>query len=230
MTALSRVYELDRRSRRENADAEHLENTRLFDSAVVRRLAPGETLHMEGDPALFCYQLVSGVIKEYNTLEDGRRQIADFCGEGDFFAISESATHLHTAEAISESVVRCFPRDAFLRACTAAGAPRVFLGSLIASLHRARERMIMLGRMSASQRVAAFLLRRAEGAEAADDIALPMSRQDIADHLGLTIETVCRSLTELKKKSLIEMRSARRFSITDERALSETARGVSKLA
>lgn len=195
-------------------------------SACVRRVKAGETLYMERDPAPFCYQVMSGLFKEYNTLKDGRRQIADFYGVGAIFGISESDVHLYTAEAVREAAVRYYPREAFLRACSSSALSRSLLDMLIARLDRSRERNIMLGRMSATQRVAVFLHHLAEERSPAGDIELPMSRQDISDHLGLTTETVCRSFTELKKKGLIAMPSARRFSVRNAARLAEFACGA----
>jgi CRP-like cAMP-binding protein len=195
-------------------------------SANIRRLKAGETLFVEGDAAPFCYQVASGVIKEYNTLEDGRRQVADFYGVGELFGISELDEQLHTAEAITDCTVRCYPRESFLHAISS--SPELsyhFLDTIMTRLHRARERMVMLGRMSAVQRITAFLLRLSVEQATTTNVQFLMSRQDIADHLGLTIETVCRVLTALKKKGLIIMPSARVFSIPDEASLDGVAHG-----
>ena len=198
----------------------------LAANANIRRLKAGETLYVEGDGAPYCFQVVDGVMKEYNTLEDGRRQVADFYGIGELFGISELDEHLHTAEAITDCTIRCYPRDAYLKAIAESPAlSEQFLDTLMTRLHRARERMIMLGRMSAIQRVAVFLQRLSLEQDTTDNIRFVMSRQDIADHLGLTIETVCRVLTEFKKKKVIEMPSARLFSIPNLEGLDTTAHG-----
>ncbi|WP_411816074.1 helix-turn-helix domain-containing protein [Hyphococcus sp. DH-69] len=195
---------------------------KLAKNANVVRFKAGETLYVEGESAPYCYQVVSGVVKEYNTLEDGRRQVADFYGVGDLFGISELEDQLHTAEAITDCAVRCYSRDPFLKAV--ASCPKLsqqLLDTLMARLHSSRERMIMLGRMSAIQRVAAFLIRLSREQKATSNIRFIMSRQDIADHLGLTIETVCRALTEMKKRGVIIFESARLFSIQDTASLEE---------
>jgi CRP-like cAMP-binding protein len=200
-------------------------------SANIKRLKAGETLYVEGDAAPFCYQVASGVVKEYNTLEDGRRQVADFYGVGELFGISELSEQLHTAEAVTDCTVRGYPRETFLHAV--ASSPELshhFLDTIMTRLHRARERMVMLGRMNAIQRIASFLLRLSEQQETATDIHFPMSRQDIADHLGLTTETVCRALTTLKKKGMVIMPSARVFSIPDEDRLEDVAHGSAGFA
>lgn len=188
----------------------------LASAPNIRHLKAGETLYVEGDMAPYCYQVADGVMKEYNTLEDGRRQVADFYGVGELFGISELNEHLYTAEAITACAIKFYGRDAYLK--TIAASPELseqFLDTLMTRLHRARERMVMLGRMSANQRVAAFLQRLSGEQETIDNVRFVMSRQDIADHLGLTIETVCRVLTEFKKKHIIEMPSARLFSVPD---------------
>lgn len=195
--------------------------------ACVRHLKPGETLYVESESAGFCYQILSGVMKEYNTLEDGRRQVAEFYAEGAMLGLSAEADHLHTAEAVTPCAVRCFPREAFIQA--AAGSTQLsqaLLAETLMRLDRARERMVMIGRMSAMQRVASFLLRLSADQDVRDDISIFMSRQDIADHLGLTIETVCRTLTELKKIKAIVMASARVFSIAGDGVLEDIAMGA----
>ena len=195
----------------------------LADHAKLKRIKAGENLYVEGDEAFFCYQVVSGLVKEYATLEDGRRQVADFYGAGELFGVSELHEQIYTAEAIAESVVRIYPREAFLRSISShPPLAYAFLDMLMTRLHRTRERVVVLGRMSAVQRVACFLIRLSTEQKTTHNIRFLMSRQDIADHLGLTIETVCRALTELKKKGVIAMPTARLFSIVDEASLRNT--------
>lgn len=203
------------------------EISKIAANATVKRLSSGETLYVEGDRAPYCFQIVSGAMKEYNTLEDGRRQVADFYGPGDLFGISETDHQLHTAEAITDCVVRVYPRDTFLR--IVAGSQELsqhLLDTFMTRLHRARDRIVMLGRMGALQRVATFLRRVARDQSHSEACTLVMSRQDMADHLGLTIETVCRSLTELKKRGAVSMESARVFTILDMHRLEEIAAGA----
>ena len=199
-------------------------------AGVVRYAAAGEALYIEGENAPYCYLLVSGVMKEYNTLDDGRRQVADFYNAGELFGISERETHLHTGEAVTPCVVRCFPREKFLAAVAASPqTSEYFLRTLMQRLHRARERIVMLGRMSALQRVAVFLQRLAAEQGARRDILLVMSRQDMADHLGLTIETVCRALSDLKRRGVIEMPVARTCTIIDDDAFDSIANNCAAL-
>jgi CRP-like cAMP-binding protein len=199
----------------------------LAASCWVTHLKAGETLYVETERADYCYQVFSGVVKEYNTLEDGRRQVADFYGAGDMFGFSERAEQLHTAEAVTDCAVRCYPRETFMEKMASTPArSSYFLDTLMTRLGRARERMVMIGRMSAIQRVASFLMRLADDQDTRRNVHIFMSRQDIADHLGLTIETVCRALTELKKQQVIAMTSARMFAIADEERLEAVATGA----
>lgn len=227
MPALANTHELDRSVL--SVDT-FIDFQGLLPNTNVRKLKPGETLYIEGDNAPYCYHVISGVLKEYNTLEDGRCQVADFYHEGELFGISELEEHLHTAEAITHCAVRCYPRGSYLQAIAASPERSAeFLDTLMTRLHRASERMIMLGRKSAIQRVATFLLRLRDEQDCEQNIRFFMSRQDIADHLGLTIETVCRILMDLKKRNFIEMHSARLFSIMDVDALFDTAHGSGTL-
>lgn len=198
-------------------------------SASIKQFKAGVTLYVEGDPAPYCYQVADGFVKEYNTLEDGRRQITDFYGIGDMFGISNGDEHRYTAEAVANSVVRCYPREMLVRAAASPAMSGYLFDMLVSRLNRSRERIMMLGRMNAAQRVAAFLFHLSEERRFAKVIELPMSRQDIADHLGLTTETVCRSLTELKRRGLIAMPSARRYSICDAAKLADAVHGASDL-
>lgn len=200
------------------------EESILAASAAIRKLAPGETLYIEGELAISCFQVVSGVVKEYNTLIDGRRQITDFYSLGNIFGISEADEYLHTAEAVTNCVVRIFPRDTYLQyALASREQSQKIVTDLMTRLHRAEERAIMLGRMNARQRVATFLQRLSEDQGHPQKIRISMSRQDIADHLGLTIETVCRVLTELKKTGYIDMDGARILSIKEPERMENIA-------
>lgn len=228
MSALFEAPGFERRYGDITDDAE-IDAASFAASATIRRVKAGAALYMEGDPAPHCYQVASGFIKEYNTLEDGRRQITDFYGVGEMFGISDGDEHLYTAEAITESVVRSYPREMLLRASRSPEMSRYFFDVLVSRLNRSRERIIMLGRMNAAQRVATFLYHLAKERNATVEVSLPMSRQDIADHLGLTTETVCRSLTELKRRGFITMPSARRYRVRDAARLADVAHGASGL-
>ncbi len=204
----------------ESAKSAGAELSRLSSAAVVRRLTPGETLVAEGENARYCYQILSGVVKEYNTLEDGVRQITDFYGAGEYVGFAGAAEQRQTVEAVTECSVRCISRDALARAvATSTQMSGALIDLLLNRLDRAQERIIAIARKTAGQRVAAFLVRMLEEQGRSDFAALPMSRQDIADHLGLTIETVCRSFTDFKEEGVISMPTFRRIVIEDLSAL-----------
>lgn len=197
--------------------------------SIVRQLKPGETLYCEGETATYCFEVLNGVLKEYQVLEDGRREISEFYRKDDLFGYCAVTERLETVEAVTSVAVRCIPRDAFFRRMEQSPAfSRSIVETLIERLARAHSRMLLLGRMRAHQRVASFLLRLADDA-GDDECVIEMSRQDIADHLGLTIETVCRVLTDFKKRHLIDMPVARRFTVRDSRGLEAEADTLSSL-
>ena len=191
---------------------------------LVRRLRPGDTLIAEGEVSRFCYKIDSGVVREYDTLEDGQRQITDFFSAGDIVGFENAEGQRHGVEAVSDCVIRCAPKDALYRvAMSSAGSSRLTVDFLLERISRTERRMIMITRKSASERVSAFLLRIWKDQGCAPRTFLAMSRQDIADHLALTIETVCRSLTSLRRKGVIAMPSARYFTVCDEERLIKCA-------
>lgn len=180
-------------------------------SGFIRLMTDHETLYDEGDTADFVYEIVRGVIKEYATLPDGRRQITRFHASGDIFGFSDNGMEAHSTEAIGQTKLRCYPYKVYLQA--AADNPssaRKLIEQLMRRQIETEERMVMLGCMSALQRVAYFLNGLASQKPGAE-IPLVMSRRDIAEHLGLTPETVCRCIAELKRIGAIEMPTARRM-------------------
>lgn len=168
--------------------------------------ARNETIFSEGDSAEYSYRVVSGAVRLCKMLSNGRRQIADFFLPGDFFALGGASEHAFTAEAVNDAVVVCFQRRRIERLCDEAPDIRKdLLSRLYRDLSAAQNHLVMLGRQSAKERVASFLLLLAGRVKASngESIELPMGRQDIADYLGLTIETVCRALSDLKRSRLI---------------------------
>ncbi len=187
----------------------------------IRRLAKDEELFAEGDRAAFFYKVVSGAVRTYKLLGDGRRQIDAFHLPGDIFGIESGEEHRFTAEAVGDAVVIVYRRCS-LEALGARDADfaRQVVAAMMRALERAQDHMLLLGRKSALEKIATFLLDMA--ARLSDDgaVDLPMSRTDIADHLGLTIETVSRSLTQLERQGVIELPCQRRnIVIRDKVAL-----------
>ena len=174
----------------------------------------------ENEPADYLYKVVSGAVRTYKILSDGRRQIGGFYLPGDIFGLEFADEHLLTAEAITNVKVLVIKRNALsaLADCDA-GAARELYALTAHELRRAQTSILLLVK-SAQERVASFLLEMAERAAAGNAIELPMSRQDIADYLGLTIETVSRTLTALETRAAIDVPTSRRIVLRNRGALS----------
>ncbi len=178
-----------------------------------------EEIYGEDEPAEFVYKLVSGAVRTYKILSDGRRQIGAFYLPGDVFGLEVGKVHQFAAEAIGKAVVRVVRRSAIVslaeRDCDVARELWTFTAR---ELHRVQEHMMLLVK-SAQQRVASFLLEMSERLATSDSMQLPMSRQDIADYLGLTIETVSRTMSQLVSESAIDLPSSRRIVLRNRGAL-----------
>ena len=176
-------------------------------------------IYGEGEPADYLYKVVSGAVRTYKILSDGRRQIGAFYLPGDIFGLELSDEHHFSAEAISDSTILVVKRSALI--ALAARDPDVAhqLWTFTAqTLDRVQSHMLLLVQ-SARERVASFLLEMGERLRATDAMELPMSRQDIADYLGLTIETVSRTLTMLETKAAIALPTSRRIVVRNRAAL-----------
>jgi len=160
------------------------------------------------------YNVIEGVLRLYKLLPDGRRQIVGFALPGDFLGMAASARHGFSADAIGPVVVCQFARASFSQ-FIAEKPPllRRINEFSIRELNLAREHMVLLGRRTAEEKVASFLIgwrdRLAQLEGSTQTVALPMSRQDIADFLGLTIETVSRTFTRLERDGVIEIMPGR---------------------
>ena len=174
----------------------------------------------ENEPADYLYKVLSGTVRTYKILSDGRRQVGGFYLPGDIFGLEFADEHTLSAEAISDAKVLVIKRSAL--SALAARDPSVAqqLFALTGrELYRVQDRILLLIK-NARERVASFLLEMAERASENNTIELPMSRQDIADYLGLTIETVSRTLTSLETASAIEVSpSSRRIVLRNRAAL-----------
>jgi len=174
----------------------------------------------ENEPADYVYKVVSGSVRTYNILSDGRRQIGGFYMPGDIFGIEFDGEHSSAAEAISDARVLVVKRSALdALAGRDASVARELYALTARELRRVQDRILLLIK-SAQERVAGFLLEMAKRAAGGNAIELPMSRQDIADYLGLTIETVSRTLTSLETAAAIDVPTSRRIVLRDRLALS----------
>lgn len=178
-----------------------------------------EEIFGENEPAEYVYKVVSGTVRTYRILNDGRRQIGAFHLPGDIFGLEVGEDHTFSAEAISEATVLVVKRSTVTALAQRDGGVARQLWNLTArELHRAQEHMLLLIK-SAQERVAGFLLEMAGRGPAGNTVELPMSRQDIADYLGLTIETVSRTLTQLESGGAIALPSSRRVVLRNRQAL-----------
>jgi CRP/FNR family nitrogen fixation transcriptional regulator len=174
---------------------------------------PGEEMFVQGDPGDTVYRVLRGAVRASRLLSDGRRQISGFYYDGDLFGL-ETGSHRHaSAEALVDTRVLVVRRSS-LKYYGAVGETleRALWSATGEALTRALEHMMLVARKSALERVAGFLGEIAERV-GGDWVDLPMPRQDIADFLGLTIETISRMLTQLQQDEVVEFRGCRRFRI-----------------
>jgi CRP-like cAMP-binding protein len=176
-------------------------------------------IYGENEPAEYLYKVVSGTVRTYKVLVDGRRQIGGFYLPGDIFGLETDDEHAFSAEAITDCKIIVIKRSAVIAlAARDNDVARQMWGLTARELQRVQDRILVLIK-SAQERVAGFLLEMADRASDGGAVELPMSRQDIADYLGLTIETVSRTLTQLEKTATIALPSSRRILLRNRSAL-----------
>lgn len=196
-----------------------------------RKLERGQTLLWAGDDALLCANLLSGVLKLSAATADGREQIVGLLYPADFVGRPFAESAEHTITALTDAELCVFPRKPFEETLEEhARMERLLLRRTLAALDDARNRMLLLGRKTAEEKVASFLLdmsvhlapEASQGGRAVT-FDLPLTRAQIADVLGLTIETVSRQMTRLKRAGLIDLPAGRLVTIRDRDALEERA-------
>jgi len=163
-----------------------------------------QPIYSEGDAAHHCYKVIEGAVRATRILSDGHRQILDIFVPGDTFGLEITRTYAATAEAVGDVVLLRCPRSCIEKQSEVDHA-REMVAMLSRSLCAAQEHVAMLGHQGAKERVASFLLKlaRGQGRRAGESVELPIGRQDIADYLGLTIETTCRTLSDFKACHII---------------------------
>jgi CRP/FNR family transcriptional regulator, nitrogen fixation regulation protein len=183
-----------------------------------------EQIYAESDNTGYWYKVVSGTVRITKLLADGRRYIAGFCFAGDSFGLDNTRERPFAAEAVDEAVVMRLPRNASEQLIDQnPGLGRVLRETMLRDLANAYGRMLLLGRMTAAERVATFLIEMFERGDGVRKLDLPMARNDIADYLGLTIETVCRVLSAFKRAGVIAIPNAHAIELRDRRALEMAA-------
>lgn len=199
-------------------------------SGCSRRLAAGESLCWQGDEVRYVYSVTGGTLRLSKLLADGRRQVTGFAFPGDFLGVTMEDEHPFTVEAVSEVELCQFARGRFDDFVDTHPHMERRLYSVAASeLAAARDQLVLLGRKTATERLASFILQMVRYTEQLPGkplrAALPMSRIDIADYLGLRIETISRELGTLKASGLIRMTGVHELLILDREGLECRAAG-----
>ncbi len=200
--------------------------SRIVAVSTLQRAKPGETLFAEGDEADGIYEVVSGMLRLYKLLPDGRRQITGFLSAGQILGLAPEGTHVYSAESINDVTLCRYPRVGFDRLIDEVpGLARRLLAVTSHELRAAQDQMLLLGRKAATEKVASFLLLMADQQDNEKDVAVPMARSDIADYLGLTTETVSRTFTKLKNEGLIALPTPNHVEILGRERLEDFAAG-----
>jgi CRP/FNR family transcriptional regulator len=191
---------------------------------------PHYAIFNETDPAEYVYNVTAGTVKVYKLLGDGRRQITGFLFAGDFLGLIHNESYAYSAEALMPTTLCRFPRrklETLLDEMP--NLEQRLLAMASHELAAAQDQMVLLGRKSARERVVSFMLMLSNSAarhgRPDGPVSLPMSRSDIADYLGLTIETVSRTLTGLRKQGLIELLDEKHVRLSRRSELREIAEG-----
>jgi CRP/FNR family nitrogen fixation transcriptional regulator len=177
-----------------------------------------EEVFAQEEPADLVYQVVSGAVRTTCLMADGRRHVGGFYFPGDFFGVEFADMHAFAAEALCDSVILVIKRSVADRDID---LQRQLWRAASRELSRSQGHLLLLSRKTALERVSSFLIDMAERQGGSDRLFLPMGRQDMADYLGLTIETVSRMMTRLCADGLIEMTDPRHLRLPRRAALME---------
>ena len=179
-----------------------------------------EEIYGEDEPAEYVYQVISGSVRSYRLLSDGRRQIGAFHLPGDVFGLESGTVHRLAAEAIVDTTVRLVKRRSLEQAATVdVNVARKLWAMTAGDLRHAEDHMLLLGRKTAMERVATFLLEMDRRLSVTGMMALPMCRRDIGDYLGLTLETVSRALSQLHGQGVLVFSGARQIVLRNRQRL-----------
>lgn len=203
---------------------------RMDDIMTWVKKDPGQTIFTEGDDLKNYYTISEGAVRVVKLLPDGRRAILDFLFKGDFLGLNSEGHYAYSAEAITPVKLCSFPRSRLQALFDE--IPKMesrLLGIYTEKLVAGQKQLTDLARKSPRERVAAFLLNFAEkeGLKTAEDkFTLPMSREDISDYLGLTIETISRTLSAFSREDLIKIDQRKIITILARDKISELAEGI----
>jgi CRP/FNR family nitrogen fixation transcriptional regulator len=198
----------------------HAECDGLKFAGVSINFAADQQIYAAGDEARCFYKVISGVVRTCRFFNDGHRQIDAFYRDGDVFGFEAGSDHCMSAEAVTGCTVIAYRRRGIeTMLCQDDRLSHWFLSHAMNTVAQVREHSLLLGRAGAVQKVAAFLLELGERDCSTTVLELAMNRQDIADYLGLRIETVCRTLSQLARNGVIEQPTTRRVVVKDQATL-----------
>jgi CRP/FNR family transcriptional regulator len=224
-TVTSMVYRSPTAPKRPDLLADHLV------AGAPRIINAREHIYREGDTASHVYRIESGHVCIYRMVPDGRRQVLDFAYPGDIIGLGELRSHAANAQASTKARIRCIPVSTLHEITRNDQRIGMLLyDAMSQELQAARELLFTVSQRTAAERVAAFLSalsrRNARRHEDASQIVLPMTRADIADYLGLTIETVSRTFTKFRVEGLIDLEQFILVTILNPDALAALADGT----
>lgn len=206
------------------------EQERLVDIMTTVEIEPHQPIFDEAERAEHVFNVTEGAVKIYKLLSDGRRQITGFLFPGDFLGLTHNENYAYSAEALTRTKLCRFPRRKLEGLLDE--LPKLeqrLLGMASHELAAAQDQMILLGRKSAKERVVSFLIMLSNAAlrhgRPDNPVSLPMTRNDMGDYLGLSLETVSRALTQLKTQGLIQLMDERRVRLAKPEAMREIAGG-----
>ena len=218
---MSLAYDLNDAPNAATAPAAAL--TRVLDVLGVRATyARNEEIYAQEDDVERLFRVISGVVRTTRVTVDGRRQVGDFYYPGDLFGLETGPLHEFSAEALTECQVESVRHAAVRTFAGDVELDRAILDATRRELQRVQGHVMLLGKKGAREKVAAFLLSLANRRDG-DSVQLPMGRQDMADYLGLTIETVSRMLTQLQQALVVEFPASRCFHVRNWQTLERLA-------
>jgi CRP/FNR family nitrogen fixation transcriptional regulator len=204
--------------------AGHDQKEPLRAAGTVVRIPAGQEIFAEGDAADVFYKVVSGVVRACKFLSDGRRQIAAFHVAGEIFGYELAPDHQLAAEAVNDCTLICYRRRTVeLMAQKDEAITRQLLQYAMQNLAQVQSHALLLARRGAAEKVATFLLDWQDRCDQGDVVQLAMTRQEIADHLALTIETVSRSLSQFERDGVISLPTSRDVRLLNTEALEDMA-------
>jgi CRP/FNR family nitrogen fixation transcriptional regulator len=189
----------------------------IGNSGPIARYLRGQTIFVEGDQARWSYKMIEGAVRYSRILPDGHRQIHDIFLPDDTFGLEPARTFSGTAEAIGDVVLLRCPRSCIARQSEQPDLRQAMMEMLSGSLSAAQDHLTMLGHRGAKERVACFLVYLTKGEIFGADrpLELPCGRQDMGDYLGLSLETTCRAITDLRVSQIIAIPNRRQIIIRD---------------